>query len=30
VETLVEYLYEQEMISRKPAVEELFAPNIFA
>jgi 4,5-dihydroxyphthalate decarboxylase len=30
VETLVEYLYEQEMISRKPTVEELFAPNIYA
>jgi 4,5-dihydroxyphthalate decarboxylase len=30
VETLVEYLYEQEMISKKPTVEELFAPNISA
>lgn len=27
VETLIEYLYEQEMISKKPTVEELFAPN---
>lgn len=30
VETLVQYLYEQEMIGKKPAVEELFAPNILA
>ncbi len=30
VETLVEYLYEQEMISNKPTVEELFAPNVLA
>ena len=28
IETLVEYLYEQEMISKKPTVEELFATNI--
>ena len=27
VETLIQYLYEQEMIPRKPAVEDLFAPN---
>jgi 4,5-dihydroxyphthalate decarboxylase len=30
VETLVQYLYEQEMIGKKPAVEELFALNILA
>jgi 4,5-dihydroxyphthalate decarboxylase len=30
VETLVQYLYEQEMIGKKPAVEELFASNILA
>ena len=30
IETLVKYLYEQELISRKPTVEELFAPNIVA
>jgi len=30
VETLVEYLYEQEMISEKPTVEELFAANTLA
>jgi len=30
VETLVEYLCEQELISMKPTVEELFAPNISA
>ena len=27
IETLIDYLYEQGMIKRKPLVEELFAPN---
>jgi 4,5-dihydroxyphthalate decarboxylase len=27
IETLVQYLYQQGMIKRKPAIEELFAPN---
>jgi len=30
IETLVEYLYEQELIGNKPKVEELFATNISA
>jgi 4,5-dihydroxyphthalate decarboxylase len=29
-ETLIGYLYEQEMIKKKPAVEDLFAPNTLA
>jgi 4,5-dihydroxyphthalate decarboxylase len=28
LETLIGYLYEQEMITKKPAVEDLFAPNV--
>ena len=27
IETLIGYLYEQEMIKKKPSVEDLFAPN---
>ena len=27
IETLIDYLYEQEMIKKKPSVEDLFAPN---
>jgi hypothetical protein len=27
---LIGYLYEQEMIEKKPAVEALFAPNTFS
>ena len=30
LETLIGYLYEQEMIKEKPAVEDLFAPNTLA
>jgi 4,5-dihydroxyphthalate decarboxylase len=30
LETLIEYLYEQELIREKPKVEELFAPNVLA
>jgi 4,5-dihydroxyphthalate decarboxylase len=30
LETLIGYLYEQEMIEKKPAVEDLFAPNTFS
>jgi hypothetical protein len=27
LETLIGYLYEQELITKKPAVDDLFAPN---
>ena len=30
LETLIGYLYEQELITKKPAVEDLFAPNTLA
>jgi hypothetical protein len=30
IETLVDYLYEQEMIGKKPALQELFVGNISA
>jgi 4,5-dihydroxyphthalate decarboxylase len=28
LEKLIGYLYEQEMITKKPAVDDLFAPNM--
>lgn len=30
LKTLIGYLYEQEMIEKEPAVEDLFAPNTFS
>jgi 4,5-dihydroxyphthalate decarboxylase len=30
LETLIEYLYEQELIREKPKIEELFAANVLA